>query len=183
MRALKTLPALLTLACLGCGFGDISVSIQPRSATVNANSQVQFSAGVGSAGNKAVSWASEGGTISPGGLFTAPEMAGTCYVVATSQADSSKSATATVTVVSPVVITPSLVNLLPDASQTFTAVVAATGDTAVTWSILEGAAGGSITSGGVYTSPAISGTYRVVATSVADPTQSGLALVTVSPAL
>jgi Zn-dependent metalloprotease len=57
-------------------------------------------------------------------------------------------------------------------SQTFTASVSNAVDTSVTWSIQEGAAGGSITSGGVYTAPSAPGLFHVTATSVADPTKS-----------
>ncbi|MDP1832318.1 MAG: hypothetical protein Q8K67_09690 [Geothrix sp.] len=183
MRALKTIPVLLLMALLGCGISEISISIAPREATVNANGQVQFSASVDNAGNKDVAWSATGGTVSPAGLFTAPALPGICYVTATSQADPAKTATATVSVVAPVVITPNQVNIIPGAIQTFTAVVAATGDTNVTWSIQEGAAGGSITAAGEYTAPLVSGTYHVVATSVADPTLSGLAIVTVAPSI
>ena len=49
----------------------------------------------------------------------------------------------------------------------------------VTWSVQEGTTGGSITSSGVYTAPNTLGTYRVVATSVADPTASASAVVTI----
>lgn len=67
-------------------------------------------------------------------------------------------------------------------TQTFTATVTGNANTSVTWSVTEGAAGGSITTGGVYTAPATPGTYHVVATSVADATKSAMATVTVTPA-
>ncbi|HJU83754.1 MAG TPA: hypothetical protein VJ600_06065 [Holophagaceae bacterium] len=62
---------------------------------------------------------------------------------------------------------------------TFTATVSGSSNTTVTWSVQEGAAGGSITSGGVYTAPATSGTYHVVATPAADPTKAKTTAVTV----
>jgi hypothetical protein len=49
----------------------------------------------------------------------------------------------------------------------------------VTWSVLEGAAGGTVTETGTYTAPASPGTFHVVATGVADPSKSGDAVVTV----
>jgi hypothetical protein len=52
---------------------------------------------------------------------------------------------------------------------------------AVTWSIQEGA-GGSITSGGVYTAPASAGVFHVIATASADATKSDTAEITVFPA-
>lgn len=81
------------------------------------------------------------------------------------------------------------VQLSPDAprvprqtSLSFSAVVTGTIDTTVTWSIQEGPTGGSISASGLYTAPATAGTYRVVATSTADPTASGVATVTVTDA-
>jgi hypothetical protein len=50
----------------------------------------------------------------------------------------------------------------------------------VTWSIQEGAAGGTITPAGVYTAPATAGTYHVVATSQANPAVSMVTPVTVN---
>lgn len=76
-------------------------------------------------------------------------------------------------------ISPATVSLAIGAQQTFQATVTGTTNTAVTWSVEEGALGGSITSGGVYTAPASPGTYHVKATSVADPSKSASATVTV----
>jgi hypothetical protein len=53
-------------------------------------------------------------------------------------------------------------------------------DPAVTWSVQEGAAGGTITPAGVYTLPADAGTWHVVATSRADPSRSAVVPVTVT---
>lgn len=49
----------------------------------------------------------------------------------------------------------------------------------VNWSIKEGSAGGSISSAGVYTAPGVPGTYHIIATSLADPSNTGEATVTV----
>ena len=54
---------------------------------------------------------------------------------------------------------------------------------AVTWSIQEGASGGSISSYGEYTAPSTLGTYHVVATSVADATVTASATVRVTVAM
>ena len=53
-------------------------------------------------------------------------------------------------------------------------------NTAATWSVLEGASGGTITAGGVYTAPRTAGTYHVVATSAADGSRTASAAVTVA---
>ena len=54
--------------------------------------------------------------------------------------------------------------------------------TDVTWSIQEGANGGSIDGSGRYTAPGNPGTFHVVATSVADGSKSATATVTVNAA-
>lgn len=78
-----------------------------------------------------------------------------------------------------VFVSPSTVTLAPGDMRTFTATVIGTTNTAVSWSVQEGAVGGTITSDGAYTAPDIPGIYHVVATSQADPTKSGTAIVTV----
>ncbi|WP_426749627.1 glycosyl hydrolase family 18 protein [Myxococcus sp. Y35] len=78
-----------------------------------------------------------------------------------------------------VAIAPTSVTLPVSGTQAFTATVTGSSNTAVTWSVQEGAAGGTITQGGLYTAPASAGTYHVVATSQAAPTKSAVATVTV----
>lgn len=179
MRARRLLPALLPLL-LGCGVGDVSISISPRMVSVPAGGQASFTASVGSAGNKNVVWStSGGGTVDASGHFQAPVTAGTCTVTAQAQADPSKAATALVTVTQTVTMTPATADLALGATQAFTALVIATGDTAFTWTIQEGAIGGTIDATGFYTAPSLPGTFHIVATNIADPTQVGIALVTV----
>ena len=64
------------------------------------------------------------------------------------------------------------------ASRTFTASVGNSSNQAVNWSVVE-AGGGSITQDGIYTAPAIPGTYTVKATAQADSSAYGTAPVTV----
>jgi len=51
---------------------------------------------------------------------------------------------------------------------------------AVSWSVQEGAAGGSITADGLYTAPGATGTYHVVASVLADPSRTATATVAVT---
>ncbi|HXP80566.1 MAG TPA: kelch repeat-containing protein [Verrucomicrobiae bacterium] len=76
-----------------------------------------------------------------------------------------------------VTISPSSVNLPTNGSQQFAATVTGASDTSVTWTILEGAAGGTISGSGLYLAPGAVGVYHVIATSNADPTQSATAAV------
>ena len=76
--------------------------------------------------------------------------------------------------------------LVPGSTQTFTATVTGTTNTAVTWSIQEGSpAGGTIIQSGdntaVYTAPSAWNTFHVVVTSVADPTKSATAEAQIGP--
>lgn len=62
----------------------------------------------------------------------------------------------------------------------FSATVSGSSNHAVSWSIQEGSGGGSISQTGLYTAPAAAMEVHVVATSVADPSKSSSALVTVN---
>lgn len=163
----------------------VTVAISPSTTSVTASGTVQFTATVTNAMNTAVTWSvptAGCGTVTAAGLYTAPATARTCTVVATSQADTTRSATATVTVTAPIVVavTPSSAATNGCRSVTFSATVTGSADTAVVWSVLEGAAGGTVTAQGVYTAPATAGTYHVVATSHANPARSASAAVTVT---
>jgi len=67
----------------------------------------------------------------------------------------------------PLAVSPPQVTLAPGTTQTFTAARSGTSVTAVTWSVAEGDAGGTISGDGAYTAPATEGTYTVVATETA----------------
>jgi chitinase len=80
-----------------------------------------------------------------------------------------------------VAIDPEFVTMSVRDTRTFTAVVR--GDAgirqAVTWSVQEGIAGGSVSSTGLYTAPALPGTYHLIATSQADPSHAAMATIIV----
>jgi len=78
-----------------------------------------------------------------------------------------------------VAVTPSSAVIQPGAQQKFLVSVLGAVDTTVAWSVQE-PTGGSIAADGTYTAPTATGTYHVVATSHADPTKSGSAVVSVS---
>jgi uncharacterized protein YjdB len=78
----------------------VAISISPTTATLDACMGRVFTASVTNTSNTAVTWTiteAGGGTVT-GGAYIAPTAAGTYHVVAVSQADPSKTATATVTV-------------------------------------------------------------------------------------
>jgi pectate lyase len=75
------------------------VTVSPATTSVKTSAKVQFSASVqGNVSNKAVSWTAALGTITSSGAYTAPSKAGADTITATSEADSSMSTTAKVTV-------------------------------------------------------------------------------------
>lgn len=81
----------------------VTVSLSPTSASVPAGGTQQFTASVQNTSNTAVTWSTTGGTITGTGAtvtYTAPTTLGPYTVAATSVADSTKSASATVTVTS-----------------------------------------------------------------------------------
>jgi hypothetical protein len=63
--------------------------------------------------------------------------------------------------------------------QAFLASVTGTAETRVTWTIVEGSAGGAVVDGS-YTAPSSTGTYHVVVASLADPTKTATASITVT---
>ena len=163
----------------------VAVAIAPGIATLAPGATQQFSATVTGTATTAVTWSvpeAGGGTVSAAGLYTAPATPGSYHLIATSVADPTRSATATITVQSvAVAITPGTATLAPGATQQFSATVTGTANTAVTWSIPE-PGGGTVSAAGLYTAPATPGSYHLIATSVADPTRSSTAGVTVGTA-
>ena len=183
----------------------ISVGVSPSSATLTTGTTKQFTATVQNTSNTAVRWQVNGatggnstvGTISASGLYTAPANVpnpATVTVTAVSQADTTKSASAFVTVTSSVVISvsvaPITASVTAGTTQQFTATLKNTGNTAVTWQV-NGVTGGNSTVGtistaGLYTAPATvpnPATVTVTAVSQADTTKSASATVTITTAV
>ncbi|MGO9454291.1 MAG: hypothetical protein ACLQDV_25075 [Candidatus Binataceae bacterium] len=122
------------------------------------------------------------GTISATGLYTAPAQAGTHTVTATSVADSTKSAKASVAV-GDISLTPASATIAPGGTQQFTATIQGFSKAAINWSVNKVSGGnstvGTISSSGLYTAPAQTGTYTIVATSAADSSVTASATVAV----
>ena len=97
---------------LGCGSAEshsggsptqnpplaVTVTISPTSALLAEGVSQQFSASVTGNSNTAVTWSATGGTISATGLYVAGNTAGSFAVTASSAADTSKSANASITI-------------------------------------------------------------------------------------
>ena len=191
----KTLPAMYldeigfdTQAGSG-GATAVAVAVSPATVTLAAGLSQQFTATVTGSADTTATWSLEEtsgcGQISATGLYTAPASAATCHVVATSHADSSKTATATVTVTTSapavaIAVSPATVTLAAGLTQQFTATVTGSADTTATWSLKETSGCGQVSATGFYTAPASTATCHVVATSHADSTKTATATVTVT---
>lgn len=147
----------------------IAVSVVPATATVATGKTLQFTATVTGTSNTVVTWSVTGGTangsISIGGLYTAPATVpnpATVSVTARSQADTTKSGSASVTVTaataaSTVTVSPSTASVANFGTQQFTATVNGAASSSVTWEV-NGMAGGSqavgfISGSGLYVAP------------------------------
>ena len=200
--------SVLFLGCAGTSSKTtVTISVAPTSVSVAVGNTQQFTATVTGTSNIGVTWSVAGGasngTISNTGLYTAPAMTPNppqATVTATSQADSTKSAFATVTVTGPptsVSVSPTAASVANFGTQQFTASVTDASSTAVTWQV-NGIAGGSQTMGfistsGLYAAPSgvptksdgkgssITTTLTVSAVSQANSSASGSATVTIQP--
>ena len=110
----------------------VTVGIEPETAEVGVGGSVRFTAVVTGSANTAVWWSvvegPSGGEVTSGGTYVAPSTPGTYHVVATSQADPSRSATATVIVKAPTGPPPSFVmGGVPSSSQPTRAQLVAAG--------------------------------------------------------
>jgi hypothetical protein len=167
----------------------ITVSVSPKTAATTTGGALTFSAvvaGTTAGQSTSVTWSVQeagGGTVDGSGRYAAPGVAGTFHVIATSVADPTKTDTATVSVTSiAVAISPRTAATTTGGALTFTAAVTGTlagQSTAVTWSVKE-PGGGTVDVSGHYTAPGTAGTFHVIATSVADPTKTDTATVSVA---
>jgi hypothetical protein len=165
--------------------GGVGIAVTPTGATVAPGQTQQFKSYVSGTKNTAVTWSASAGSISTLGLFTAPSASSNAAVMitATSVADPSKKASATVTIGSAgaisIAVSPQTVSVSSGSNQQFGATVQGTANTAVTWS----ASAGTISKAGLFTAPTVSSTtmVNVTATSAADPSKQSTATVTIMP--
>jgi DNA-binding beta-propeller fold protein YncE len=205
--------ALGTLGCHGGGSSasTIALQISPTAVSVITNTTQQFSSLVTGTTDTAVTWtvtcptgvtAPACGTIdSSSGLYTAPKtiptngsttITPTATITGAAHADTSKTARATVTIISGIRITITPATATIGTGETFTFVAnvsnpgcdqSVTGNTClnVTWS----AGAGSIDANGVYTAPSPApspSSVTITAKSVADTAITATASVTVTTA-
>lgn len=179
----------------------ISVVVTPATGTLLLASTQAFKAAVSNTSNTAVAWSVNGvsggnatvGTITSDGTYTAPAdlpPQPSVTITATSQADPSKSGSATLALSSDIVVavTPSAANAELGSTQAFHASISSSGkpDTAVAWSLVGAACPascGTIDANGNYTAPGVlpaPSSVTITAQSVADPSKQGTASVVIT---
>jgi hypothetical protein len=193
-------PATLNLAASA----GVAITVSPNSTTVSAGASQQFAATVTGSTNTAATWSLSGagcngtacGTISGGGLYTAPSSVpspATLQVIATSVADPTKTSSASVTLVAAAAvllsINPTTATVPTAGVGSFTATVTGTTNTAVAWSLAgpgcSGSSCGSLSTSSnsaIYAAPAVApspASVTVMATSMADSSKSASANVTI----
>ncbi|HEY2352251.1 MAG TPA: hypothetical protein VGH83_07050 [Candidatus Acidoferrum sp.] len=206
-RAATCLGVFLAMALLtgGCGGGSgggtttppqqVTITIMPTSIAVSVSTPQTFTATVSNTSNTAVTWQVNGvmggdatnGTIDAMGNYVAPAALpspAAVTVSATSAADSTKSASAMVTITTGAfAVNPARVGLTTGQMQTFAATVGG-GTTSVTWEVDSVPGGnssaGTITSLGVYTPPSTAGFHTVTARNTSDTTLFGTASVSIT---
>src|SRR5260370_18659678 len=132
LKLILTIPLYFAF-CSGL-MGAINVSVQPTSVTLSAGQRQQFSASLTGAkqGVKGVSWSVSPsvGSISGTGLYSAPASIASqerITVTATSVADTTKSATASITLMPiSVSVSPTTATLSAGQTQQFTSNIAVT---------------------------------------------------------
>lgn len=184
------------------GGNPVSVMVTPANASVTVGQTQTFAATVSNASDTSVTWQVNGvaggsaatGTIDASGVYTAPATVpspAAVTVTAVSNADPTKSGSASVTIVASggvsVSISPTAATVQTGATQQFTATVGNTTDTAVIWEVNGNQGGNSITgtidANGLYTAPASvppTPTVIIRAVSHADTTRSASAQVTIT---
>ena len=165
----------------------IAISLAPASASLSAGQTAKFTATLTGTGLPYVTWIMMPpiGTLN-GGLYTAPATISApqaVTIVAKSLADETKTASATIFLLSTVsiAVTPPSVSLSAGQFAVFQPSIAGTLNTSVSWSLNPPV--GTIING-IYTVPATVSTLQTIlvkATSLADPTKTAQASVTLAP--
>lgn len=178
----------------------VVVTVSPKAASVNISMMTSFTALVQNGAQGIVTWQVNGtaggtaatGTINVNGVYTAPATipsGGTVTITAVSVDDTTKSDSATLTILPPATVTvmPPTPTVAAGTTQTFTSTVTGAPSNGVTWEV-NGIPGGFLTLGtisntGVYTaplSPPPGATVTITAVSQADTTQSGSSVATLT---
>jgi hypothetical protein len=106
----------------GAGFGPV-VSISPAKAILNAGGTIQFTAIITAVNSEPVNWSATGGNVTSGGVYTAPNAAGTYTVTAASASDPAVKASASITVTGAPDTTPPVISAVTATNVTASSAV------------------------------------------------------------
>jgi parallel beta-helix repeat protein len=150
---------------------SITLSLSPDTAILSPGAQRAFFAALrlsdGTPTTDSIRWTASGGTIDASGLFTAGTTTG-AYRVSAVAATSGVSDSAAVDIVGPapvlqrVLVTPASVSLQSGATQQFLVSGVATDGSTLPVTVSWVAAGGTISSSGLFTAGPTSGSFRIV---------------------
>jgi hypothetical protein len=165
--------AILALLLTACPSSNVQITLTPSTIQLAPGASHEFTAIVLGADNQGVQWENTDGMVMGEGAtvtYTAPIAPGTYTLTAVSQADPSRRATATISVVGEVSITlsPSVVRLEPGDTFEFTATVSGPENQAVRWEATAGEVSGAGTTV-TYTAPPEVGNYTLTVISQVDP--------------
>ncbi len=159
-------------------------SVHPAEVSLEEGQTAQFMAAAGGVEDRSVTWSASEGEISATGLYTAPSSVTqprAAVVTASSVADPRRKATAAVKLKTRVAVTvsPRTATVVSGGTLEISAQVSGTSDKRVTWS----ATSGAVSAAGLFAAPLVTepAAVTVTAQSVADPSVSGTAQITVNP--
>ncbi len=193
MTACSGLPSSSSSSSSGSSSTPVTVALNQSAVNVTVGASQQFTATVTGSSNTSVTWSVDGvsggnstvGTINASGKYIAPASPGKHTVTATSVAQSSSTAQASVSVVNTLSVSPSsaTVNGGLAQAQQFSASDSSNANVTVNWSV-DGVAGGNssvgkITASGLYTPPNSAGNHTIMAANSTDAEESATAAVTV----
>ncbi len=170
------------------------ITLAPGNMTMDGGGQQQFTPTVVNvpAGQSGVHWQLSGHGSIASGMYHAPDLVAaqeTATIMAILDFDNTKTAQSVVTM-NPLTVTvaPKTATVYPTQTRQFSATVGNHVNRAVTWSVVGAACGGgacgTIDGNGLYSAPnSVSAEFQVnvVATSLADPSRSDTAVVTLEP--
>ena len=191
MSALRRSVSLFLALAAACGSagtapGQISISLDPASASLMEGETQQFNAHVTGAIDTSVAFVVDegppGGRITPGGLYTAPQAVGMFHVRATSNGDPTRAQVALVTVsgpaASPVIasFTAAPATIQPGGSSLLSWTVTGAQSIALNQGI------GAVTGASVSVSPAATTTYTLSATGNGQTVTAQATVIVTAPA-
>ena len=167
----------------------VQISVSPSSKSLSKGQSQQFAASVTGSSNSAVTWSfsPQVGSLSANGLYTAPATVGvaqTVTITARSAADTTKTASAVVSLIADppppvqISVTPTSKSLNAGQSQQVAASVSGSSNSSVTWSFSPQV--GTLSTNGLYTAPAtvsVAQSVTITARSAADTTKTATATV------